>query len=557
MSRGPRVLSFAVLVTLWSSWAPAQTTSLLRVSVVLQDAAQKPVPVPRHVLLVSDNPATGLPKRMVTSANGTAELKLRPGNYTVESDRPVAFEGQGYQWTALVDIAAGADASLELTSANAEVVPVAGATTMTGSSTADPAAATNDPSFLLPAWQGSVAGIWTPTARATGFLVDDRGLIVTSRQAVGEAPTVEVQRSPTNKMAGHVLLSDAVRDVAVVWVDASMFAGAKPVPLACDRAATATFSDRQELLTLVSPLRGTTTLADGVVTVLRGRSVDADFRLPTGGVGGPVFGQAGTLVGLTTLAAEPEDRRRRDVPVIRLDAICDAVAAARKKLTTASPPGTIQLPVEPSSPFPAAPPDQGDGVRTGPLAYELTASDFEVAFITPPLVRRAQQRTGWTGGATSRSEEAEARLGSLTDFGDWTAYFADTPPVLIVRVTPKLAEGFWKMLARGAARTQGIALPPLRSFKPGFLRLRATCGEVELIPIHPFVLEQRVGDGDAIREGLYVFDPEAIGPQCGTVKLTLYSEKTPQRGDTKTVDARIVEQIWKDFEPWRQAAGQR
>ena len=56
---------------------------------------------------------------------------------------------------------------------------------------------------------------------------------------------------------------------------------------------------------------------------------------------------------------------------------------------------------------------------------------------------------------------------------------------------------------------------------------------------------------ETVREGLYVFDPAAIGPHCGMVKLTLYSEKDPEHGDTRTVDPTVVKQIWQDFEPFR------
>jgi hypothetical protein len=52
-------------------------------------------------------------------------------------------------------------------------------------------------------------------------------------------------------------------------------------------------------------------------------------------------------------------------------------------------------------------------------------------------------------------------------------------------------------------------------------------------------------------EGLAVFDPGALGPSCSSVKLVLYSEKEPQKGDTRVVDARVVQQIWDDFAPYR------
>jgi hypothetical protein len=48
-----------------------------------------------------------------------------------------------------------------------------------------------------------------------------------------------------------------------------------------------------------------------------------------------------------------------------------------------------------------------------------------------------------------------------------------------------------------------------------------------------------------------VFDPGALGPQCGTVKLVLYSEKEPEKGETRIVDPKVLQQIWQDFAPYR------
>jgi len=157
-------------------------------------------------------------------------------------------------------------------------------------------------------------------------------------------------------------------------------------------------------------------------------------------------------------------------------------------------------------------------------------------------VERERLRAGWTGGRGGRSPEAEARIGRLTEFGAWAEYFADVPAVLIVRVTPKMVEGFWKRLGREAARTQGAELPSFKDFKADFLRMRASCGGVEVTPIHPFVLEHAV-DKDVIREGLHVFDLEAFGSRCGDVTLSLYSEKTPETPDTLTIDPKALDGI--------------
>ena len=147
-------------------------------------------------------------------------------------------------------------------------------------------------------------------------------------------------------------------------------------------------------------------------------------------------------------------------------------------------------------------------------------------------------------------------LRPIREFSNWSQYVEDFPPVLLIRVTPKQVEGFWTTVARGAAATQGVSVPPIKHFKSGFSRLRALCGEAEVTPIHPFKIEQRVTETEAVYEGLYVFDPGALGPHCGTVTVVLYSEKEPEKGETRVVDPKVVERIWQDFEPYRALAAE-
>src|SRR3984893_13804207 len=105
-----RALLLATLFIVSSRAASGQELSVLHIKVVVVDAERKATPVPRHALLVSDNPATAPPRRIVTAPDGTANVRLRPGNYTVESDQPVVFHGKAYQWVQTVDIIAGRDA---------------------------------------------------------------------------------------------------------------------------------------------------------------------------------------------------------------------------------------------------------------------------------------------------------------------------------------------------------------------------------------------------------------------------------------------------------------
>jgi hypothetical protein len=192
-------------------------------------------------------------------------------------------------------------------------------------------------------------------------------------------------------------------------------------------------------------------------------------------------------------------------------------------------PSAAHLPVEPTEPAPVDTFKEAVKRRAGSLKpYQLTSSDFEVAFITPILNYAAQSQPNQT-------------------FGNWSDYVADIPPVLFIRVTPKMSESFLAKIARGAAYTQGMALPPIKRLKTGFDRLQAFCGDTEVTPIHPFKLELRISETEAIYEGLYAFDPAALGPACNSVRLVLYSEKEPVKADTRVVDPTILQQIRRDF----------
>jgi S1-C subfamily serine protease len=558
----PFAALFAALLFNVPAPAASQERGVLRITVVLVDSQRVVTPVPRHALLISDNPPSAAPRRILTALDGTATVMLRPGNYTVESDRPVAFQGKSYEWRQTLDIAAGRNAVLELTAENAltDSAPADAAEVLTAPSSSATAPGESDPSFLLTRWQNSVVTLWTPTTRASGFIVDARGLVVTSQRAIGAATQVEAQLTPAVKVAARVLVADPARDVAVLWIDREVAAGVRPVLLGCELAArpgiASEVANGQEIFTIGAPVRGQQALTSGTVSAVTPQAIAADFEFDASAPGGPVFAPGGGVIGVTSIA-DDRNGTREDTPVIRIDAVCDVVASATTKMRAASAPDGTRLPVESTRPFPMAALRDAAASRVGNTTpYQLSSSDFDVALITPVLTYAAQNPSmpasgRGRGNATRTPPAAPEPVRSLTDFGNWSEYVAGFPPVLLVRVTPKLVEGFWTKVARAAVSTQGVMLPPIKRVTSGFSRMRAFCGDAEVTPIHPFTLVQRVSASDAIAEGLYVFDASALGPRCGTVRLELYSQKAPLKADARVVDAKVLEQIWQDFAPHR------
>jgi hypothetical protein len=269
----------------------------------------------------------------------------------------------------------------------------------------------------------------------------------------------------------------------------------------------------------------------GDVTDVGARLILSDLRLARVSAGGPVFTTDG-LVGFTTVEDRDPDARSA-ARVVRIDQACELMASTEKKIAEAMPPDAMHLPPDAR---PVAVSALGEAVknRAGSLSpYTTSTTDFDITFITPAHIYGAKDQV----------------QRPVMDFGPWSEYFAEYPRALVVRVTPKMAEGLWAKVGRTAAMTQGVSLPPMKRAKAGFLRMRAFCGDLEVAPIHPFVVEHRVSETEAINEGLYVFDPAGLGPPCSAVKLTVYSENDPQKGDTRVVDEKVLQQITRDFAP--------
>jgi Trypsin-like peptidase domain len=553
------VLLAALVLSLSSGQEPS--TVVLRIEVALTDTQGQRTPVPRHSLLISNDPVTSAPRRITTDLEGLATARLRPGRYIVESERATAFHGKAYEWIQSITVAASGETVLQLDGQNAEVTDAPGsgpafakAPAGKGFAAPDGSEPDADPSIALGKWRDSVVALWTPTTLASGSLIDGSGLLVTNARVVGAASSVEVQLTPKTKVAGSVLAADHERNIAVIWIDPQGVDGIKPLPLTCDQPPPSVTRE-QEIFIISVPMHRPKQLTSGEVSRVDPMTVDVDLARRS--AGGPAFSESGDLIGITWVSEEDDTIGSGETRVVRRDRVCEVVAAARQKMAGATAPSGAQLPLEPERPFPVEALKQAAERRAGSLnPYQTTTDGFDVAFITPVLTYGAQyhadrMRRRTTSADTRTADPSPMQLRPIMDFANWSEYVWEFPPVLLIRATPKLAEGFWTKVGRAAAQTQGVALPPMKRYKSGFVRMNVFCGDKEVTPIHPFRIERRVTEKDSIFEGLYVVDPGALGPHCGSVKLVLYAEKDPTRAETRVVDTKILQQIWDDFAPYR------
>ncbi len=517
----PMLTQLTAILALSLTLAAGQGAGTLRVRILLTDASGVATPVPRLVLLISDDPPTDEPRRVRTTADGTIELKLAAGSYLVELDEPVGFRGKAYTWTQVVEVRDGRATILDLSAANAE--------------TAASARISADSATLLAAWRDSVVEIWTPTRHATGFVIDaGKGLVATSQRAIADATSVEVQLTAGKerfKVAGRVIVAERDPGAAIIWIDPQALGSTPPIDMGCATGSKAEVNYKDALTTITASMFSNKEVSDGLVSRVTEQAIFSDLRIGSDSEGGPVFAESGTLLGISAIENDKERGRWSDAWVVPAGRACAAVATAVTKIAGAMPPSSTRLPLETFSTVVQVSkgPRQDGKAESKTQPSTLPASNFDITLMTP-----AQAQNITPGPNSLRA-----------DFGTWSEYLRDVGPALLVRVSPQFEESAWKMLARGAASTQGVALPPLKSFTSNFLRLRAYCGDAEVTPIHPFIIEHEVQGRAKIREGLYVFEPGAFGSHCPTVRFSMFSEREPEKADTKTIDPKRFDSLAK------------
>jgi hypothetical protein len=127
-----------------------------------------------------------------------------------------------------------------------------------------------------------------------------------------------------------------------------------------------------------------------------------------------------------------------------------------------------------------------------------------------------------------------------------------------VQAAPQLHEALGSLLGREFNPAGEFFSPaPRMKFRTDFYRMKLLCGAKEVEPIQPgkaaTVVNAHssfVNVTDATYVGIYSYPPDAISPACGKVTLQIYSEKEPEKAESKDLDAKTVDRVWNDFRPY-------
>ena len=551
-----------IAMLLGATWAQSQTqTCSLKLAAQLVDKNLNPKPVPKLKLSVRDVVATR-PIYVSTGFDGNAEVSLSCGTYLIVSEAPIEFEGKQYKWDLKLTLTAGVSSKLELSNDNAQVNTV---------QTEQPSGRVQDSlTQFFKKYESSVVTVWSEFGHGTGFLIDEKGLILTNQHVIGPSEYIAVQIDDEHKVQAVLLAADAEKDVALLWINKTALTGATVAPLGRSTPGQPLAIEGERIFTIGSPLSQRKILTTGIVSKLETRVIISDININPGNSGGPLFNSLGYVIGITTFGERSGGVGPGISGIVRIEQVEDILASARMKMATIGPPPITLLPVEPKISYPL------DAIKAAVTIdrfdsrpYIFSEGDYDIAVITPVLKYNAEARSKMAAAKekTKRSKGAKnAVQGSfqpLDELRGWAEYAGEYKPVIQIRATPKLRETFGSALARGMTARNGVSTMPAKMrFKADFYRMRLKCDDKEVEPIQPGkiakVVDVRnhfINVTDASYEGMYTYPPDAISPSCGQVSLELYSEKKPESAKIKVLDKKTIEHVWADFEPYRKSIG--
>ncbi|MBA0084708.1 MAG: serine protease [Acidobacteria bacterium Pan2503] len=546
-----RILRLAALFFVCAVAVDARPDAVkVRVRVILvdQELNQKPVP-----FLVVSMKSGAKSVEVKTGLDGTAETQLPPGKYTVATPKAVELGGRRFSWSVPITLS-GAQQNVDLTNDNAKSEEIPAPTSAPASGNSG-----GDLTGYFKRLKNTVVTVKSEAGHGTGFFVDSKGLVLTNQHVVGNSEYLAVQFDRERKIAARLIAADPQKDIALLWVNVTAFPNAIPAPLYRTAGGKAPVQEGERVFTIGSPLTLDKIITTGIVSKVETHTIMSDININPGNSGGPLFNGAGQVIGLTTFGTQGEGGPGVS-GTVRIEEALTLLEQNRTK-AVGTPPSATLLPVEPTTPYPV----QGlkDALKADkfdPRPYYLAAGDFNIALSTPPFDYREQEERRLQAERTqkkrgSKSQQASENSADSDAPKEWEEEAGAHPAVLGIYVMPKAKEGFGSALGRSISMNSAAKL----RFKTDFQSMKLFCGSKEVQPIHPgrvpvtvSVRNRAVKMDDSTYKGIYLFSPDAVNPDCGEVKLAIYSSKG-EEPVIKALDEKSVQHIWADFEPFRRA----
>jgi len=438
---------------------------------------------------------------------------------------------------------------------------------------------------LFQTLRDGVFTIYGDTGHGSGFLIDREGLILTNDHVVSNSMHLRVQINDSVKVAAKILASDARQDIAVLRVNADITAGLPVLSLA-DRIEDLAY-EGERVIAIGSPLNQIRIVTSGIISSVNPDVIISDVTINEGNSGGPLINMDGEVIAVNTFKDVSQTGAGIAGSIV-INQARDLIREAQDQMTTGKAPSADLLPVMPRTPYPLwalehiAKMSKRDttpyqlksriSTRGGTFADESTGDrkpvargGYFVTMATPPHIYWERKKFELKATEKRRKREERGGAGSaesydpFEDLKDWFQYSGGYTPTVMISVAPEVGRTTSNVVGSiFSVALVGVAPPPELEFKAD---LKNVILKIDGIPQEEIkrgmsYLAVSGFGSDLARAGNFVFPHEIFAPgDDGWPRVTLevYSIDKPDDPMVLMIPERTLQQIWVDFEPFRES----
>lgn len=403
---------------------------------------------------------------------------------------------------------------------------------------------------------------------ASGFLVDSKGLILTNSHVVASSRQISVFLNDTARVWAILVAEDKQKDIAVIAVSPQAVRECPVLRLASRPPEDLAF-EGEKVIAIGSPLNQTRIVTSGIVSKVETGAIITDVNINPGNSGGPLINFDSEVIAINTFR-DPTPGGPGLAGSLAITEAISILEEASRRLPGMDIPDATRLPVVPPCPYPVGAHNWASKRCYGFDHYAVSCPGFQVMIVTPPRKHFLEMEKDEKLAKKRRKREEIAGIGESDMYdplGDrlkeWRQYIGDYAALVYFFVTPKIGEtagsAFLNILGAVAAGAGGTTYYGhyRYEFKGDLQDFEITDGEstfvevlrgLDMMPVS--VSLSLISMEDIAQKGVFAYVPEMFHPDAN-LSLGIHDLKRPNKEIQVSIPASVLEQIWADFEPYR------
>jgi len=551
-------LFLSILVLTVAAFGQTSENVTFRVAVIDENLNSKNVPKFALIVQKANDPSFA-ERRISTSFDGVAALFLPAGEYSVRSEMPLAFKEKSFAWQLNFNVVDGKNTTVELSNDNAKI-----SSTVSDSSVAPPRRRISEEGEMFKTLRNGVVSIEGELGTGTGFIVDEKGLILTNQHVIAKSKEIRVRFDNSTAVRANLLAEDAERDIAVLQVNLSVCKYCRILKISEAKPGEPTIVEGERVFAIGSPLYQDKILTSGIVSKIEERAIISDININPGNSGGPLFNSLGEVVGLTTFGVQAEGGPGI-AGIVRIEQAAEIMKKAVETARTKGAGSDRLLPNMPDGTFPVETIKAQLDVKKFPQKpYKSDIKDYQINYITPvfKFYVTEKDRLESLKKRDKRNKEKGVMntVDRFRDLRNWNEYAGQLKPVVEILALPEVtATGKSMLLTIVATAAAGISTPLDMKFKADFYQMKLMCSGEEITPLK----RNKTEFGAQLQNyykvktrytyaGIYTYPHEVFEPgKCGQMQLHVFSEEDIEKPIVTYVSEETKARIWTDFADYR------